>query len=38
MDDLNDRDDSTEPRAKTQDAEAAAAVDTVVEESPTFQC
>ena len=38
VDDLDDQDDSTEPRAKTQDAEAAAAVDTVVEESPTFQC
>ena len=33
MDDLDDQDDSTEPRAKTLDAEAAAAVDTVVEES-----
>ena len=34
VDDLDDQDDSTEPRAKTQDAEAAAAVDSIVEEVP----
>ena len=32
VDDLDDQDDSTEPSAKTQDAEAAAAVETVEEE------
>src|SRR4029077_5736223 len=34
VDDLDDQDDRTEPRATTLDGEAAAAVDTVVEESP----
>ena len=32
VDDLDDQDDSTEPSVKTQDAEAAAAVETVEEE------